>query len=462
MPEKTKNLTKLMREAAKKARAEIPPNAEGPTAAKESWPVDCTIGPGLEGAIACYTKIGHVNGGQGILTYRGYNIFDLAASSTFEEVAYLLLFGRLPTPRLLEWFKNKLGRYRHLPQTLRMLQGFPVEQLNPMGGLRLGVNLLRRVYGHAEDRIEDRDKVEAIHTDDDSIPEETLPEGHEHAVFEVAPHESALEDIYHLISGTATLTAAISRLREGKLPIEPRDDLSHAANFLYMMTGREPTPQEARIMDVCLILHADHGMNASTFSSMVVASTLSDIYFSIGAGIAALNGPLHGGANEHVLYMLEEIQKVKDVKAWYKKARRDKRKIVGFGHRVYKTYDPRARILAPLAEHVAEDNKEIQRLFRTARSLEKEVVRELGSSKGIFPNVDFYSGLVYRGMGIPTPMFTPIFAVSRVAGWTARVLEYLQNNRIFRPRAFYIGKFDEPYVPLEKRGGKKKSARKKR
>jgi citrate synthase len=451
MGAQTPELTKLLEDAVEKARAEIP-DAEPPgVSGEESWPVECTIGPGLEGATACYTKIGHVNGGRGVLTYRGYNVFDLSIHSTFEEVSYLLLFGELPAAKQLKTFKKKLVAYRYLPDTLRALMSFPVEEMTAMGALRLGVNLMRRVVGKKERRaLEER--MAPIGRDEDAIPEETVPMGHEHAVYEIEETEDELgeqvEDVYHLISGMATLTAAIARLRAGKLPIEPDPKLGHAANFLYMMTGERPSDEAARIMDVSLILHADHGMNASTFASMVVASTLSDIYFSVGAGIAALNGPLHGGANEQVLYTLEEIQKHGDVKAWYKKAREEKRKIMGFGHRVYKTYDPRARILGPLAEHMVKDNPQSGPLLAIAHELEKEVVSTLGDSKGIFPNVDFYSGLVYRAMGIETPIFTPIFAVSRVAGWTARCLEYLENNRIFRPRAIYTGSFDNPYTPI--------------
>jgi citrate synthase len=205
-------------------------------------------------------------------------------------------------------------------------------------------------------------------------------------------------------------------------------------------------------MDVALILHADHGMNASTFACLVVASTLSDVYFSVGSGIAALNGPLHGGANELVLRTLDTIGSPENVGPWLERALARKEKIVGFGHRVYKTYDPRARILGPLAKYLARANKSGRRLVATAEELEKQAVAKLGESKRVFTNVDYYSGLVYGSLGIDRELFPPIFAVSRVAGWTARVLEYLQNNRIFRPRAMYVGKFNQEYKPLEARG----------
>jgi citrate synthase len=294
---------------------------------------------------------------------------------------------------------------------------------------------------------------------------ETTPKGEEHAIYEfkssvtdsAALLEQQLEGAggveacYHLISGVATLTAAIARVRQGHMPIEPDPDLSHAGNLLYMLTGQRPSPVEERIMDIALILHADHGMNASTFASMVVASTLSDIYFSVGSGIAALNGPLHGGANEQVIRTLDEIGDVSNVKAWLDKVLSSKGKVAGFGHRVYKAYDPRARILGPLAEFLVESNQAHKPLFQTAHELEREVLTRLSSEKQIFPNVDFYSGVVYKCLGIDPEMFTPIFAVSRVAGWTARVLEYLQNNRIFRPRAMYVGAFNNRFVPLDER-----------
>ena len=203
-------------------------------------------------------------------------------------------------------------------------------------------------------------------------------------------------------------------------------------------------------MDIALILHADHGMNASTFASLVVASTLSDIHFSIGAGIAALNGPLHGGANEQVILTLQRIGSAENVTQWLEGALSRKERIMGFGHRVYKAYDPRARILAPLAESLSTGNVRAESLFLTARELEGRVTERLGH-KGIFPNVDYYSGLVYRALGIPTELFTPVFAVSRVAGWCARIIEYLENNRIFRPRAIYVGPFDLKYQPIEAR-----------
>lgn len=432
---------------------------------KINWPIDCTVGPGLEGAIACESKVGYVNGTKGMLIYRGYDIFDLTAHSSFEEVSYLLLHGKLPKQRELEAYKYKLASYRHLLETKRLLLSFPIEQMNTMAGLRLGTNLMRQKQSYRDWTDSRARDGESIATDEDSIPMETLPKGESDSIYKFKRKQykqpsgvskylvgaEGFESAYHVIAGVNTIAGTIARVRAGVLPLEPIPDLSYAGNLLYTMTGERPTPLEERIMDVCLILHADHGMNASTFAALVVASTLSDIYFSIGSGIAALNGPLHGGANEAVMNMLNQIRSVKDVNSFFDERMAKKDKIMGFGHRVYKAYDPRARVLGPLAEELAKENKELSRKFKIAKSLEKKVIASLGKEKKIFPNVDYYSGLVYESMGIPKEMFTPIFAVARTSGWAARILEYLQKNRIFRPRAIYTGDFDKKYVPLSKR-----------
>lgn len=457
MKSNVKEITKLINKAAELARKETRNEPEPELTKPIQWPIQCLVGPGLEGAIACETKIGYVNGAKGCLIYRGYDIFDLCANSNFEEVSYLLLHGNLPTESQMKQYKDKLVKYRRVPNTIRMLMSFPIEKMNGMAALRIGSNLMRQEFTWADSEEYIPDSARVIGADEDSIPMETAPRGEESAIYEFKKVKKAsrskakekeledaygVESCYHLIAGIATVAAAIARMRRGLMPIDPDPELSHSANFIYMMTGQKPTPIEERIMDVCLILHADHGMNASTFAAMVVASTLSDFYFSIGSGIAALNGPLHGGANEKVLYMLEEIQGAKGVDEWYAKAVKKKRKIMGFGHRVYKAYDPRARVLKPLAQYLATTNEKAKNLYDTAESLEKIVIDTLGKEKKIFPNVDFYSGIVYSALGVEADMFTPIFAVSRVAGWTSRVFEYLENNRIFRPRAVYIGPFD--------------------
>ncbi len=464
MHEKTKKITSLVVKAAKKARKETSFEPEGELIKPIKWPVECIVGPGLEGAIACESKIGYVNGSKGCLIYSGYDIFDLCAYSTYEEVCYLLLRGSLPNSGQLKNFKRKLVACRSVPNTIKLMLNFSVEKMNPMAALRLGVNLMRQEFTYADQDNWKAPKV--IGTDEDSIPMETKPMGEKHAVYEFKNKrferehrskskylESAIgkNSCYHLISGVASLAAAIARIQQGHFPIESKPGLGHAANLIYMMTGKVPSPEEERIMDIALILHADHGMNASTFASMVVASTLSDIYLSVGSGIAALNGPLHGGANERVLQMLKGIGDVENVKSWYEKARRKKQKIMGFGHRVYKAHDPRARILSPLAEYLSKSNEESALLFNISRSLEEEVVSTLGVEKGVFPNVDFYSGIVYSALGILPEFFTTMFAVSRVAGWTARVEEYLKHNRIFRPRAMYTGPFNQKYTTFEQR-----------
>ncbi|NLM46957.1 MAG: citrate/2-methylcitrate synthase [Firmicutes bacterium] len=447
----------LILEAKSKAEAESGAEVEPQFAQKIDWPVTCTVGPGLEGAIACESAVGYVNGTAGKLIYRGYDVFDLCAYSTFEEVTYLLLHGELPTKGELDNFKAELCRRRRVTRTLRQLMSNPIEEMNDMAALRLGVDFLRRTRSKV-DTMEGRPESEtAISADEDSIPMEKAPYGEKKAIYEftksaLGPNKPVdLGTCYDLIAAMPTIVAAIHRIKAGKMPIEPHPDLSHAANFLYMIRGEEPTPLEEKVMDVALILHADHGMNASTFATMVVASTLSDIYFSIGAGIAALNGPLHGGANEAAIKALKEIGHKDNVRAWLDEKLARKEKIPGFGHRVYKAYDPRARILGPLAKELAKEHPECRTLTETAEVLEEEMIRRFGETKGIFPNVDFYSGLVYMTMGLEQHLFTPIFAVSRVAGWTARTIEYLENNRIFRPRAVYTGSFDKKYKPLDER-----------
>jgi citrate synthase len=457
---------KIILDAARKAREETENGIEPEFVKSVEWPVECKLGPGLEGAIACESKIGYVNGKKGRLIYRGYDIFDLCAHSSFEEVSFLLLHGYLPSAPELKNYNQKLARYRSLHELLRLFMNFPIEKMNTMASLRLGTLLLRQKASYRDKEIGRPNVDTAIAADEDSIAMEKKPEGRKHAIFEFKGGKkekwrkinqkwydsgTGLEACYRLIAGLPTIAAAIHRIRMGKMPIDPDPGLSHAANFLYMINNTHPTEKEERIMDISLILHADHGMNASTFASMLIASTLSDIYFSIGSGIAALNGPLHGGANEKVIHTLQEIKEPSHVKGWFKKTLAKKKKIMGFGHRVYNTYDPRARILGPLAKYLAAENEEHKKLYTIAETLEKEVVTTLGKEKGIFPNVDFFSGIVYMCLGIPTYLYTPIFTLSRVSGWTARVMEYLKNNRIFRPRAVYTGDFNKQYVPANER-----------
>ncbi len=411
-------IAQLIHEAALKATRETDAEPEPGMTSEVQWPIEVKLNRGLEGAISNTTRIGYVNGAKGWLIYRGYNLFDLAQHSTFEETAYLLLFGKLPTRSELQDFQRQLVTHRAIPgQVVDVLQKVLTPSTHPMSALATGVSVLGNL---------------------DEAANDTSVEG-----------ETRIS--IKLVAQLATVAAAVGRLRHGQSPVAPDPELSHAANFLYMMTGRKPDDTSARVMDVALILHADHGMNASTFATMVINSSLSDMYSSVVGGIGSLKGPLHGGANERVLVDLQEIGSPDNVEAWYRKARESKRKIMGFGHRVYKAYDPRARIFGPLARLMTDLHPEHKVLYETAAKLEEVVCHELGAEKKIFPNVDFYSGLIYRAMGIEPPMFTPIFAVSRIAGWTARTLEYLADNRLFRPRAIYVGPIKLPYVPIDER-----------
>ncbi len=411
------DMDRLILEAKEKAYRETNDEPEPKITGAHEWPMEVAIGKGLEGAPACDTLVGYVNGAKGWLVYRGINIFELAQHSTYEETAYLLLFGRLPKQTELDGFKAKLRAAATMaPEVQKILEMIPTAKAHPMSTLRTCVS----IEGNLDPRA-----------DDTSVEYET-------------------EIAIRLTAQMATITGAITRIRQGKKPIPPDPELSHAGNLLYMMTGKKPDPIIEKAMDISLILHADHGMNASTFTTMVVNSSLSDMYGSIVAGIASLKGPLHGGANEKVLYDLEEIGSAANVESWFKRAQETKRKVMGFGHRVYKAYDPRARIFGPMAGVLCEGDADVKRLYEIAVKLDALVCSQLGEKK-IFPNVDFYSGLIYRAMGIETAMFTPIFAVSRVAGWTARALEYLHDNRIFRPRAVYVGPISVPYTPVEKR-----------
>lgn len=417
MPLTSTSLTELILDAKKKAVEEIGQVDAPPPPAEVEWPVTCEVKPGLEGAVAAGTSIGFVDGVRGALVYRGYDIFDLCAHSTFEEVSYLLIYGALPTQAQLDEFNGKLqGRMQVLSSTKDMLKALPVNKLHPM-----------------------------------TLLEAAMIGAHAHAA-EQGVDEDNLEDAaFTVIAQMMVATGMVARMRAGQEIVEPDLSLSFAENLLYTMTGEKPDEVSARLMDIALILHADHGMNASTFTAMVVSSTLSDLFFAMSGGLGSLKGPLHGGANEAVLYDLEEIGSAENVDAWFEKAREEKRKVMGMGHRVYKAYDPRARVLKPLAEAFGSEHPKVSDLLGTALKLEEVALDAMGREKGIFPNVDFYSGLVYKAMGIETAMFTPLFAVSRVSGWVARCLEYRENNRIFRPRGIYTGEVELEYVPVEKR-----------
>ena len=375
----------------------------------------CEFKPGLEGIPAAQSSISFVDGKQGILEYRGIRIQELAKKSSFLEVAFLLIWGKLPTYNELEDFKNDILYHRRIKYRIRdMMKCFP-ESGHPMDALQTSAAALGLFYSRRA-------------LDD--------PEYIRHAVV-------------RLLAKIPTMIAAFNLMRKGNDAVQPNDSLDYAANFLYMMTERRPYDSQSQIFDTCLTLHAEHTINASTFSAMVTASTLTDPYAVIASAVGTLAGPLHGGANEEVLLMLEEIGSVDNVKAYVDKCVENKQKIMGFGHRVYKVKDPRAVILQGLAEQLFEVEGE-DPYYKVALELEK-IVEDRYGHKGIYANVDFYSGLVYRKLGIPSDLFTPLFAIARVAGWLAHWKEQLGVNRIFRPTQQYKGLHDQPYIPLEER-----------
>jgi citrate synthase len=371
--------------------------------------------PGLADVPAAESAISFIDGKRARLEYRGIAVETLARESSFEETAWLLLKGSLPTQGQLADFDEQLRQRRRLPYKLIDVLKYLPESGHPMDALQAGVAALGMFHPHH----------------DVSNPQ--------------ANWDSALR----LIAAVPTVVAAFHRLRHGDDAIPPRDDLDHAGNFYHMLFGREPSPAVRKVLDACLVLHAEHTMNASTFSARVTGSTLAGPYAVICSAVGTLSGPLHGGANEEVLDMLDEIGDVGNVGPWLESAVARKAKIMGFGHRVYKVKDPRATVLQELAENVfAETSRPA--LYEMALELERVAAGSLGP-KGIYPNVDFFSGIIYLAIGIPRDLFTPIFAVARVAGWLAHWLEQLQNNRIFRPEQVYVGKTDVPYVPLAER-----------
>ena len=367
---------------------------------------------GLEGVIASTSSVSFVDGQEGRLLYRGYDIHDLAAHSSFEEVVYLLWHGELPTRPQLETFRRSLGASRALhPDVGRLLASLP-RATDPMDIVRTVVSALG-LYD---------------------------PEVHDHSL------ESNRRKAARLVGQFPTIITAFHRLRQGKSPVSPRPDLSHAADFLAMLFGTDPEPEHVRAMDVALILQADHELNASTFAARVTAATLSDIYSATTSAIGTLKGPLHGGANEGVMKLLEEIGTMDRVEPVVHEKLARKEKIPGFGHRVYRTEDPRARHLRALSQTLGTRSGDL-RWFEMTRKIEEVVSRE----KHLYPNVDLYSASAYHAMGIPLDLFTPIFAVSRISGWTAHILEQYADNRLIRPRAEYVGPLRRDYVPLDLR-----------
>jgi citrate synthase len=371
--------------------------------------------PGLADVPVAESAVSFIDGKRARLEYRGVAVETLAKESCFEETAWLLLKGELPTQRQLAAFDHQLRHHRRIKYKLIDLIKCLPETGHPMDALQAGVAAMGMFYPARD----------------------------------VYNEQSNWDSVVRLIAKLPTIVAAFHRLRHGDAPITPRDDLAHAANFYYMLTEQEPSPAVAKVLDACLILHAEHTMNASTFSGRVTGSTLANPYTVISSAIGTLTGPLHGGANEQVLDMLEEIGSPDNVHAWLDDAIKHKKKIMGMGHRVYKVKDPRATVLQELAENVFVETGR-PKLYQLAVEVERVAAGLLGP-KGIYPNVDFYSGIIYLSIGIPRDLFTPIFAIARVAGWLAHWLEQLKNNRIFRPEQIYVGKHDVPYVPLEQR-----------
>ncbi len=367
---------------------------------------------GLEGVVAASTAISYIDGAHGRLFYRGIDIDDLAKNSTFEETTALLWYGKLPTKSQLESFERKFVRDRQIPnEVLALMMAMP-KKTTPMEVLRTAVSAL--------------------------------------SAYDPEDLDNSLEANVHksirLTASLPTIVAAWDRIRNNQWPIMPSTSLSHAANFLYMLSGKEPDSKAAEVLDTCLILHADHGLNASTFSARITASTLSDLHSAIVSAIGTLKGPLHGGANEQVMRMLLEIGQPDRVDQYIRGALNAKKKIMGFGHRVYKANDPRASWLQQLSRELAQasGNQKWYQMSERIRALVQE-------AKPLPVNVDFYSASVYYTLGIPIDLFTPIFAISRVAGWTAHVYEQYSDNRLIRPESEYIGPMDVAYVPIAER-----------
>jgi citrate synthase len=376
---------------------------------------------GLEGVLVAESGMSYIDGEVGKLIYRGYTIEDLAHETSYEEVLYLLWHGELPDSDDLSAFRDSMAAERGVPDyVIDTLAELAEDDERPMAALRTGVSMLS-----------------AADPETDAEPEDQA---------------AWLREGRRITAKIPTILAAYDRLRRGEDPLEPDETLSHAGNFLYMLTGEQPGEVATETFDMALILHADHGLNASTFTTVVIASTLADVYSAVPGGIGALSGPLHGGANQDVMETLKEIDgSDMEVLEWVKDARDRGERIPGWGHRVYKAKDPRAKILQAKLEDLSEADGEGKWLDYTT-TIEDYLTDEIGlPEKGIAPNVDFYSGSVYYKLGIPVDMYTPIFAMSRVAGWIGHILEYTEDNRLIRPRGRYTGPEDRDVPPLDER-----------
>jgi citrate synthase len=380
--------------------------------AKEASATASAGAAGLRGVVAATSSIGDVNGEKGELIYQGINIHDLARSSTFEEVVFLLWNGHLPKRAELDELKRNIAaNYELQPELLALMKQFP-RDAEPMDTLRTAVSALSFYDKRARD----------------------------------ISRENSVRVATRLTGQFPTIVATAERLRKGQELIQPKPELNIATNFLYMLKGEMPDERDAHILDVALILQADHELNASTFTSRVVAGTLADMYGAVTAAIAALSGPLHGGANTNVMKMLLEIGDLENVEPYIKNALAAKKKIMGIGHAVYKTEDPRATNFRRFSKEMAERTGEMK-WYEMSRKIEEMMLRE----KGMFPNVDFFSASTFYMMGIPLDLYTPIFAISRISGWTGHILEQYANNKLIRPRAEYVGPRNVPYVPIDER-----------
>ncbi|HEY6804660.1 MAG TPA: citrate synthase [Pyrinomonadaceae bacterium] len=379
--------------------------------AKET-PSGAAAATGLRGVVVGASTVSDVVGDKGELIYQGYNIHDLAKNSNFEEVAFLLWNKRLPNQSELDELNQLLSNSYSVPKdVLDLIRQVP-RDADPIDTLRTAVSALESYDSTARDISAENSRKVAI----------------------------------KLTGQFATLVAATDRIRNGKDPVEPLPDANIATNFLYMLKGEKPSEHDAKLFDTCLILHADHELNASTFTARVVAGTLASVYASVVAAIGALSGPLHGGANTNVMKTLLEIGEVDNVESFVKKALAEKRKMMGFGHAVYKTEDPRATHLRQFSKEMGERTGDTK-WYDMSRKVEEVMMRE----KGLYPNVDFFSASTYYMMGIPLDLYTPIFAVSRITGWTAHVLEQYADNKLIRPRAEYVGERNVPYTLISKR-----------
>lgn len=369
---------------------------------------------GLEGVIANETRLGDVRGQEGQLIYCGYEINELAGKVSFEEVVYLLWNNRLPKQAELTEFKRQLADERELPaQVIEFIKSTPRTAL-PIDVLRTAVSML------------------GLH-DPSLLLDDSLAANRRRAVA--------------ILAKVSVIVAYFHRARNGLDLPKIRKDLGEAAHFLYLLDGSEPSPKKVETLDVAYVLHAEHGMNASTFSARVTISTLTDIYSAMTAAIATLKGPLHGGANEGVIHMLQEIGDPKNVDAYVEKALAEKKRIMGIGHRVYKVLDPRAPHLQRMAVELSSELGEPKWIAMSER-----IAALMKEKKGLYANVDFYSATVYYSLGIPTDLFTPLFAISRTGGWTAHILEQLSDNRLYRPLSQYVGEpVGRKFVPIEQR-----------